>query len=255
MFRYCQMRAAAEGLKETLPLENSTMLAVYDEDTDEGRSETQAIYTHAANLHDSFGFKVLKGSAVTKSTFKDRCSQSRSILYHGHAHFNRLDVLQSGLVLSPDPTTSSTLTSTTSSVTDSSSPSPTNPTLLPMPSHLTVSDAFSLDFSRTCPRITLIACDSSTQHVASGDEPLGFIPAFLFAGATSVLGTLWPVESRTARAFTEEFYRQCEEQAERQRAARRSRVVLDLAVAVKETVGKLMGKGSVRMSKVIAQMQ
>jgi len=80
---------------------------------------------------------------------------------------------------------------------------------------LTVSDASDLDFSRTCPRTTLIACDSSTQHVASGYEPLGFIPALLFAGATYVLGTLWPVESRTARAFTEGFYRHCEDQAER----------------------------------------
>tara|TARA_R110002003_G_scaffold9_14_gene488 strand:+ start:34609 stop:37839 length:3231 start_codon:yes stop_codon:yes gene_type:complete len=243
MFRYCQMRAAAEGLKETLPPENPTMLAVYDEDTDEGRSETQAIYKHAANLHDNFGFKVLKGSAVTKPTFKDRCSQSRSILYHGHADFNRLDVLQSGLVLSPDPTSSSTLTSTTSTITGSSLSSPTTPILLPTSNHLTVSDAFDLDFSRTCPRITLIACDSSTQHVASGDEPLGFIPALLFAGATSVLGTLWPVESRTARAFTEEFYMHCEDQAERQRAARQSRVVLDLAAALNKTVCKLMTKG------------
>ncbi|KAH7085257.1 CHAT domain-containing protein [Paraphoma chrysanthemicola] len=243
MFRHCQMRAAAEGIKEILLAENPTMLAVYNENTDEGRFETQAIYEHAANLHDNFGFNVLKGSAVTKSTFEDSCSQSRSILFHGHAHFDKVDVLQSGLVLSPDPTSCSTLTSTTSPEVDTSPSSSETPILLRTSNHLTVSDAFDLDFSRTCPRITLIACDSSTQHVAVGDEPLGFIPALLFAGATSVLGTLWPVESATAREFTEEFYRHCEDQTERQRAAGQEKVVLDLAEALRETVCKLLVKG------------
>ncbi|KAH7094909.1 CHAT domain-containing protein [Paraphoma chrysanthemicola] len=243
MFRHCQMRAAAEGTKETLPPENPTMLAVYNEDTDEGRFETQAIYEHAANLRDKFGFKVLEGSAVTKSNFEDSCSQSRSVLYHGHAHFDKLDVLQSGLVLSPDPTSDFTLPSTNSPVIHSTPSSSTIPILPPTSHYLTVSDAFDLDFSRTSPRITLIACDSSTQHVAVGDEPLGFIPALLFAGATSVLGTLWPVESATAREFTEEFYRQCEDQTEKQRTTGQGKVVLDLAAALRETVCKLLAKG------------
>ncbi|KAF1997262.1 hypothetical protein P154DRAFT_292425 [Amniculicola lignicola CBS 123094] len=235
-FRYCQMRAAAEGLKDNLPPENPTMLAVYNEDTDEGRAEREAIYGHGDYLHDRVGFNVLKGTAVTKSSFTDHCSQSRSILYYGHAFFDKLDVLQSSLVLSPEssnPTTDSTA-------------GPSTPiTSLPLPGcHLTVADAFALDFSRTCPRITLIACDSGTQQVASGDEPLGFIPALLFAGATSVLGTLWPVESRAARAFTEEYYRQLEVQVERQQGAGQRRVVLDLAAAVRGTVLHLMAKGS-----------
>lgn len=236
MFRYCQMRAAKEGLKDTLPPENPTMLAVYDEDTAEGRSEREAIYAHGDRLHDSVGFNVLKGTAVTKSSFADHCSQSRSILYHGHAYFHELDVLQSSLVLSPGSTNPAT----------DPTASPSSPVLtVPNESyHLTVAEAFTLDLSRTCPRITLIACDSGTQHVASGDEPLGFIPALLFAGATSVLGTLWPVESREARVFSEEYYRQLGAQVERQKAAGKGRVVLDLVAALKGTVAHLMEKGT-----------
>jgi CHAT domain-containing protein/tetratricopeptide (TPR) repeat protein len=233
-FRYCQMRAAAEGLKDNLLPENPTMLAVYDQDTEESRSEQEAIYAHGDYLRDSVGFNVLKGTAVTKSSLKYHCSQSRSIHYHGHAYFDKLDVLESSLVLSPESTTPAT--------DPTASPSAPVPPAPLAPSHLTVADAFALDFSRTCPRITLIACDSGTQHIASGDEPLGFIPALLFAGATSVLGTLWVVESRAARAFSEEYYRQLEAQVKTQQAAGRRRVVLDLATAVRRTVIYLMEK-------------
>lgn len=54
--------------------------------------------------------------------------------------------------------------------------------------------------------ISLIACSSATQKFEAGDEPLGLVTAFLSAGASSVLGTLWPVQSSTARRFSKFFY-------------------------------------------------
>ena len=50
-----------------------------------------------------------------------------------------------------------------------------------------------------------MACASSAQAITTGDEPLGLVTALLCAGAASVLGTMWPVESSTARAFARNF--------------------------------------------------
>ncbi|KAJ3474592.1 hypothetical protein NLG97_g9775 [Lecanicillium saksenae] len=54
--------------------------------------------------------------------------------------------------------------------------------------------------------VTLIACNSATQEFSAGDEPQGIIPVLLLCGATSVLGTLWPILSSDGREFSESFY-------------------------------------------------
>ena len=50
-----------------------------------------------------------------------------------------------------------------------------------------------------------MACASTAQAITTGDEPLGLVTALLCSGAASVLGTMWPVESGTARAFARNF--------------------------------------------------
>jgi CHAT domain-containing protein len=53
----------------------------------------------------------------------------------------------------------------------------------------------------------LIGCGSSRERIGTGDEPLGFISAFLFAGACAVLGTMWPIHDRlSGAAFSKTFY-------------------------------------------------
>ncbi|XWX00302.1 hypothetical protein V2A60_008322 [Cordyceps javanica] len=54
--------------------------------------------------------------------------------------------------------------------------------------------------------VTLMACNSASQEFSAGDEPQGMIPVLLLCGATSVLGTLWPILSADGRAFSETFY-------------------------------------------------
>lgn len=68
----------------------------------------------------------------------------------------------------------------------------------------TVEDFFDLHLQ--APHFTLMACNSALQNVSTGDEPLGLITAILCAGASSVLGTLWAIQSRTARIFAKHFY-------------------------------------------------
>ncbi len=73
------------------------------------------------------------------------------------------------------------------------------------PASVAVKDLF--DFRIKASHISLLACSSAVQRFQAGDDPLGLVTAFLSAGASSVLGTLWPVQSRTARLFSEHFYR------------------------------------------------
>ncbi|KAJ6784830.1 hypothetical protein PWT90_06810 [Aphanocladium album] len=80
--------------------------------------------------------------------------------------------------------------------------------------------------------VTLIACNSATQEFSAGDEPQGIIPVLLLCGATSVLGTLWPILSSDGRKFSESFYT----------AFGKPRSVVNLARAVQQSVLDMKAK-------------
>jgi CHAT domain-containing protein len=56
------------------------------------------------------------------------------------------------------------------------------------------------------PHVGLIACASSRQKYTVGNEPLGLQAAFIIAGASSVLATLWPIDGESGRLFSKHFY-------------------------------------------------
>lgn len=84
--------------------------------------------------------------------------------------------------------------------------------------------------------VTLIACNSASQEVSAGDEPQGMIPVLLLCGATSVLGTLWPILSADGRAFSDSFY--AASLGRRQAAGE----VVNLARAVQRSVLEMRAK-------------
>ncbi|MEK6283043.1 MAG: CHAT domain-containing protein [Acidobacteriota bacterium] len=54
--------------------------------------------------------------------------------------------------------------------------------------------------------VTLAACESAASVIATGDEPLGLIPAFLYAGTNSMVATLWKVNQTSAALTMRLFY-------------------------------------------------
>ncbi|OJJ69757.1 hypothetical protein ASPBRDRAFT_197480 [Aspergillus brasiliensis CBS 101740] len=54
--------------------------------------------------------------------------------------------------------------------------------------------------------VSLIACASSKQDTGMAYEPIGIIPAFMFAGASSILATLWPIQNSVGELFCEDVY-------------------------------------------------
>ena len=101
-------------------------------------------------------------------------------------------------------------------------------------SKLTIANVFAMNLSQSNPVICMIACDSGVQEVSSGDEPFGMISALFCAGASSVVGTLWPIESFVGREFSSKFYEHIQNQLCAAKGKVTARFVLDLTAAFRE---------------------
>lgn len=66
-------------------------------------------------------------------------------------------------------------------------------------------DAFSLDL-RGCELVTLSGCETGLALSGGGDEQLGLGRAFLAAGASSLVISLWSVEDNATSEFMQLFY-------------------------------------------------
>jgi CHAT domain-containing protein len=95
------------------------------------------------------------------------------------------------------------------------------------------------DLRMDVPLFILMACNSATQQVSIGDEPLGLITAILTAGASSIVGTLWGVASETARIFAERFTQKLIDAG--------GSSMTDLAVALQQTVLSLKSDYNTRL--------
>jgi CHAT domain-containing protein/tetratricopeptide (TPR) repeat protein len=69
---------------------------------------------------------------------------------------------------------------------------------------LTTLDIFNLDLNAAL--VTLSACQTGRHVIGGGDELLGLMRAFLYAGAHSLLLTLWPVADHSTPALMQSFY-------------------------------------------------
>jgi CHAT domain-containing protein len=70
--------------------------------------------------------------------------------------------------------------------------------------HLSALDCFELELD--CALVTLSACESGRGVVAAGDEQIGLPRAFLYAGARSVLHSLWRIDDRATQMLMRHFY-------------------------------------------------
>ncbi|GAC1379257.1 MAG: CHAT domain-containing protein [Ktedonobacteraceae bacterium] len=66
-------------------------------------------------------------------------------------------------------------------------------------------DAFSLDLQK-CELVTLSGCETGLALSGGGDEQLGLGRAFLAAGTSSLVMSLWPVEDNATGELMQKFY-------------------------------------------------
>lgn len=71
--------------------------------------------------------------------------------------------------------------------------------------HVHAEELRGMDF-RSAWLVVLSICDGALYRLGPGDEPYGIIPALLGAGATNVVGTLWPLDDQRGRELMTDFY-------------------------------------------------
>jgi CHAT domain-containing protein len=70
---------------------------------------------------------------------------------------------------------------------------------------LSTIEVFNLDLS-SCSLVTLSACETGRAVVGGVDEVIGLGRGFLYAGAASLLPTLWKVDDASSAELMEMFY-------------------------------------------------
>ncbi len=84
--------------------------------------------------------------------------------------------------------------------------------------------------------VNLAGCETATGPVAEGEGPWGLIPAFLNAGAPSVIASLLPVDDEATRKLDCQFYEMLRQGAGKAKALQTAQLTL-LAAARKHSAG------------------
>ncbi|KAM5510338.1 hypothetical protein FOXYSP1_10438 [Fusarium oxysporum f. sp. phaseoli] len=168
----------------------------------EQHAEQLNVYTTLDQLAERYGGKSISGQAVTAECFKQMMETSIMFHFHGHCRLDQPTLGDQSLELADE--------------------------LLP------IRRVFEMKLQS--PHITLVACDSALQVISAGDEPLGVVTALLCAGASSVLGTIWPTLSSTGRDFSGEFYSDVVDQYRQSLKRGSSPTIVNLAEALRRAV-------------------
>lgn len=212
----CWRRALGSGSTMAQQKRLRTIMAVYNDEADArfSSSEQARIYASADSLSVQIDADPLVGEKATVANFGESIRQSTLFHFHGHCVLNPENLVEQSILLA-----------------DGS---------------VSVLDVFKLQFNTT-PHITLIACDSATQSNSSnGDEPLGLIAGLLCAGASSVLGTMWPISSATGREFSERFYSELDHAHAMDADAPDATSLVNLAVNLQAAVIEIRGEARTR---------
>jgi CHAT domain-containing protein/Tfp pilus assembly protein PilF len=184
-FTLAYLPTAAALLRESRALKgNVSMLAVAPQRSHLRHAQAEARAVNALYQPDS---RVLLGKSATESTFKSIAADYRLLHLATHGYFNKLNPLLSGLELEPDETNDG---------------------------QLELHEILGMQLDADL--VTLSACQTGLGSgyfaaVPAGDDFVGLTRAFLYAGSTSVLATLWEVDDRSTVDLMKSFYTHLEE--------------------------------------------
>jgi CHAT domain-containing protein len=125
------------------------------------------------------GSKVLLRKKATETALKKYGSSFKNIHFAMHGLFEAEKPLTSGLFLAPDSENDG---------------------------RLTVSELYDLDLNADL--VTLSACETALGETKSGDDVIGFTRGFLYAGANSIVSSLWEVDDIATRDLMLRFYKE-----------------------------------------------
>ncbi|MCP4216350.1 MAG: CHAT domain-containing protein [bacterium] len=193
VIKYCQAKNSARQEGGSQNKRNCMALGV-GRDNDKGW--LHKLFNNEAEfvVEDIFkGEGVYKlATEASKKFFMENCSDKTVIHTACHGHFDPHQPLKSGLLLS-------------------------NGSKCPIVKHcgedipvidedklLTAEEIFNLDIHADL--VTLGACVTGVNKKKPGDELIGLTRAFIYAGTPSLIVSLWPVHSESAKTLMESFY-------------------------------------------------
>ncbi|UGA56611.1 CHAT domain-containing protein [Vibrio sp. VB16] len=114
---------------------------------------------------------------ATETALKNNAGDYSMFHFASHGVFDPNNPLESSLLLSPDQQNDG---------------------------RLTVAEIYGIRINADL--VTLSACDTGLGDVVNGDDVVGLNRGFLYAGADSILASLWPVEDEPTAYFMQSFY-------------------------------------------------
>jgi CHAT domain-containing protein len=126
--------------------------------------------------------KLLLGSEPTPRAIAEHAATATVLHFACHGSLGRGDVLPAHLVLAENPEQDESGIFTAARV------------------------ATELELSMN-PLVVLAACDSGEYRVSTNVDNYSLIPAFMLAGASSVVAALWAIGDLSALIFMDDFYR------------------------------------------------
>lgn len=123
------------------------------------------------------GARLLARGAATETQVKSLAPTAGIIHFATHGIFNFQKPLESGLLLTPDRRNDGILTAR---------------------------EIFSLTLPGSL--VVLSACQTGVNRIAPGDELIGLARALMYAGATTILASLWNVNDESTAELMREFY-------------------------------------------------
>jgi CHAT domain-containing protein len=142
---------------------------------------------------------ILIGSVARERTIRELAPRQTIIHLATHAVVFDDQPMESYLALAPDSGASGVAAAAPGAWSGTGSHDPLGDGLL------TVAEVFGLELRADL--VTLSACDTGLGRV-SGEGVVGLSRAFIYAGAASVLVSLWPVADTVADVEMERFYRE-----------------------------------------------
>ncbi|KAK6339264.1 hypothetical protein TWF718_008686 [Orbilia javanica] len=211
-------------------------------------AEQDMIKNNIEDLGKILHTKPLWGDDCTKESLRSHFDGASLLHFHGHCYYDSENILNHALVTSGvyNNLAQRNQTHTSSKVVQEDMntlssrilflgqkpgvPIESGSTIHSRDTGLSISEIFEVEL--TDPVVTIIACESASQQIGPGDEPLGLATAFLCAGASSYVGTIWEMPCREARVFSTAFY----ENILNQKGGR----IVNLALALQSAVVRVM---------------
>jgi len=148
-----------------------------------GLPSLQFVDEEAASVAKVYRTQPLLTSRATKAEFLKRASDYKVLHIAAHAELNAVSPLFSRIRLSPDDNDGGTIE---------------------------VREIYGMDLAKTN-LVVLSACETQLGALSKGDDIVGLNRAFIYAGASSVIASLWTVNDEATSLLMKEFYRHLKE--------------------------------------------